>query len=380
MRRCRPKTTGVRRGCGSVSGKVEKSCSGTTQKVVADMDDALKEAIRRSLMDNLPKKKTEVKEAEIVVEPCSVTETFHDAKEEKETSIQVPIAREVVEISAGNEDTQKALDSMDPKMKKAISRSLNEFFARRTQGSVHDNNTHVSTDSDCDSDNVLSAQAETQKRIDSMDNEMKESIRRSLNQFFATRRAAKEGPTNANVTSDTNVNDTVESPEEMKKTHETLTAESKEESRRALDRLLTVRARAQAIGVLSEDFQAEQEKLTSTATTATGSIPNVVVDIVLDDDDDDLSEGTLDESRANTDDDTSEADDDDDTDDTDSSSSDIETKDEMTSTRSGIQGSGGNGSKDEWQMVTGDDEMIAMAAQMLGSALFQSDSSIDHSA
>ena len=54
-------------------------------------------------MDGWPKKKTEVKEAEIVVEPCSATETFQDAKEEKEMSIQVPIAREVVEISAGNE-------------------------------------------------------------------------------------------------------------------------------------------------------------------------------------------------------------------------------------------------------------------------------------
>ena len=43
---------------------------------------------------------------------------------------------------------------MDPKMKKAISHSLNEFFACRTQGSVNDNNIHVSTDSDCD--NVLS--------------------------------------------------------------------------------------------------------------------------------------------------------------------------------------------------------------------------------
>lgn len=71
-------------------------------------------------------------------------------------------------------------------------------------------------------------------------------------------------------------------------------------------------------------------------------IPSVVLDIVVDDDDDDLSEGTEDESNADTDDDSKISED--------------------SSVKNG-----------EWQMVTEDDEMIAVAAQMLGSALFQSD-------
>merc|ERR1712038_2018613 len=97
----------------------------------------------------------------------------------------------------------------------------------------------------------------------------------------------------------------------------------------------------------------------------TAGIQNVVVDIVVDDDDDDLSEGTIEtETQMGPD--------------VVGSNSDIseaETKDDHENTTGSNNSDGG--SKDEWQMVTEDDEMIAMAAQMLGSALFQSDSNID---
>jgi len=104
----------------------------------------------------------------------------------------------------------------------------------------------------------------------------------------------------------------------------------------------------------------DTEDITVNEEDTTTGIQSVVVGIVVDDDDD-LSEGTVVTDAEDTHSNISETE--------------TETKDEDATGSTNSDG----GSKDEWQMVTEDDEMIAMAAQMLGSALFQSDSSIHHS-
>ena len=81
---------------------------------------------------------------------------------------------------------------------------------------------------------------------------------------------------------------------------------------------------------------------------------------VEEDNDDDLSEGTEQDAHVN--------------------HVDVGThNDELiadTENTDSITGKDGGEKTDEWQMVTEDEEMIAMAAQMLGSALFHSDASL----
>jgi hypothetical protein len=262
--------------------------SGTqTRKVIENMDGALKEAIRRSLLDLTKEKKEKevpVKAEETEAKPVAVS---------AEVNEEIPVAQ-VVDVSAGNEYTQKALDSMDPKVKEAISRSLNQFFARR----ANREKSCVEKDNDLN----LVPEEETQKNIDSMDPAVKEAIRRSLNKFFASRRASKQN-----------------------KDEEVATSESESESQDDTKR-------TQGTEVESQDKNVKQD------------VDTVVVDIVVDDNDEDLSE---DESKIDVD-----------------NESKISEESEV---------------KDEWQMVNEDDDMIAMAAQMLGSALFQSDSSLHES-
>jgi len=121
------------------------------------MDDALKEAIRRSLVDAWPsknqdKKETEEPEGKVEAEADSNTVAPEEVKvaevvstddttakkEQEEKDIHVSPA--VVDISAGNDHTQRALDNMDPKVKQAISRSLNDFFLRRTRNQSQNQN------------------------------------------------------------------------------------------------------------------------------------------------------------------------------------------------------------------------------------------------
>merc|ERR1712045_475828 len=100
---------------------------------------------------------------------------------------------------------------------------------------------------------------------------------------------------------------------------------------------------------LNDFFERRAEKNNSVTSTEgdenEDSLPSVVVDIVVDDD---LSVGS---------------------DDVDSTGDDG-TAEETTS------GLSESTSKDDWHVVSEDDEMIAVAAQMLGSALFESDASI----
>ncbi len=342
MRRCRP--IAKAQGSRNASEVSDKSFSGTTKKVIDGMDDALKEAIRRSLVDvdawsNKEKKEIKEPEAETEttknVEPCKDADVIsHGVKEDREENI--PVARSVVEITAGNDHTQKALENMDPNVKRAISRNLNEFFARRSQKNILAGNGFG-----------LSHDDDTQKKIDAMDDKMRESIRRSLNQFFATRRATKENQKKAAADPPVSKIESCDN-EEIKRTQEaldTMDPEMREKIRRNLNDFFARRMNKNGTEATSEEEKNE--------------IPSVVIDIVVDDDDDDLSDGTV-ESQANTD-------------DTDTNISVEETKDDA-----GLKNSEGS-LKDEWEMVTEDDKMIAMAAQMLGSALFQSDSSIDHS-
>jgi hypothetical protein len=310
MRRCRPmvKTTGLNSGG-------DKPCRGVksgtqTKKVINGMDDALKEAIRRSLVDAWPTKKTSEEES------STKSTTTEDKK------VEIPVAT-VVDVSPGNEHTQKALNNMNPKTKEALSRSLNEFFAGRT-----------SCNEKCtpkDEDLNLSPDEETQKKIDSMNSATKEAVRRSLNNFFATRRSMKQNK---------------QESDKIKRTQDILDGmdqETKERISRNLNEFFARRLKQNKKDVADSD-----EEQDNVEEQVNDEIQAVVVDLIVDDDDDDLSEGSEGTDQADTE--------------------DAESKlSEDTNT------------KDDWQMVTEDDEMLAMAAQMLGSALFQSDSSA-HSA
>jgi len=340
-----------------------QSCSGTTRKVIDSMDDALKEAIRRSLVDAWPsknqdKKETEEPEGKVEAEADSNTVAPEEVKvaevvstddttakkEQEEKDIHVSPA--VVDISAGNDHTQRALDNMDPKVKQAISRSLNDFFLRRTR------NQNQNKLSEKGEEYSLSPDEETQKKIDAMNDKMKEAIRRSLNDFFATRRATKENQKGAVDPPASEIESKGDSGDDIQRTQEvldTMDPEMREKIRRSLNDFFARRMNKND----TEDITVNEED------TTTG-IHSVVVDIVVDDDDD-LSEGTVVTDAEDTHSNISETE--------------TETKDEDATGSTNSDG----GSKDEWQMVTEDDEMIAMAAQMLGSALFQSDSSIHHS-
>merc|ERR1712038_911807 len=308
VRRCRPmvKTQGLGHG------RVEKSkevASGTqTKKVIDGMDDALKEAIRRSLVEAWPVKKDEEKD-----KPKKDEEKV-EAPAEKKEEPDIPVVT-VVDIEAGNEATQRALDAMDPKMKEALRKRLNVFFASRANKGKQ-------------VDEKLSPDDETQRKIDAMDPEKKEAIRRSLNQFFEARRATKQETKNQS--------DGEESDGDVKRTKEILDSMN-EETKDVLRRSL------------NDFFERRAEKNNSVTSTEgdenEDSLPSVVVDIVVDDD---LSVGS---------------------DDVDSTGDDG-TAEETTS------GLSESTSKDDWHVVSEDDEMIAVAAQMLGSALFESDASI----
>merc|ERR1712165_206585 len=143
---------------------------------------------------------------------------------------------------------------------------------------------------------------------------------------------------NATVADSPVVNDDIRKTQEVL---DTMDEETKEKIRRTLNDFFARRLNKKETEVVEEEQQ-QQQGNNDDDEEEESNVQSVVVDIIVDDDDEDLSEGT--ESK--------------------SDDSDIS------------EGSVNN----EWQMVTEDDEMIAIAAQMLGSALFQSDASIDRSA
>ena len=333
MRRpCRPMIRVYGSGIGGRSNRtpsIPEVASGTqTKKVIDGMDDALKEAIRRSLVDAWPVKETEkVKDTDEVSADIETQGTKNE-KEEDDVPV-IPVAT-VVGIEAGNEETQKTLDNMDPKIKEALRKKLNAFFARRVNGSKTN---HEKDDS------TFSPTEETQKKIDAMDPDAKEAIRRSLNDFFANRRALKE----ENLVVESSEGDNLERTKEI-------LASMNEETKVAIRKSL-------------HDFFARRaQKNNDAADCAEDSdkakvIPSVVVDILVDDDLSVASDDLDIDAEVGIG----------------GSEDDVDTSDENNSSICE-----GSTTKDEWQMVSEHDEMIAVAAQMLGSALFESDGNIKH--
>ncbi len=317
-----------------------------TRKVIQEMDDALKEAIRRSLIDAARPKKNKkkvVKKEASVKNEVNAEKVFKEVEKdlhaaptvEKDVHVAPAVEGEginvphVVDITAGNEATQKTLDSMDPKVKEALRKKLNAFFARRGGNQSDDQNK---------GDSTFAPQEDTQRKIDTMDPDAREAICRSLNQFFENHRASKEEVQVENTV--------VESGDDVKRPKEILDSmdeETNEVIKTSINDFVTRRSGSNSSEASTEDHQT----------------PSVVIDVVVDDDlsvgtDDVDVEGVAGVAGVDTD-------------------SDEETADESDS---GI--SDGTASKDEWQMVTEHDEMIAVAAQMLGSALFESDASPNH--
>jgi hypothetical protein len=77
------------------------------------MDSALKEAIRRSLIDAYPKKSEKEESVKTGSNAPETEPLVPPADEKEEPSVEEPQAIPIVEISAGNTYTQKVLDSMD---------------------------------------------------------------------------------------------------------------------------------------------------------------------------------------------------------------------------------------------------------------------------
>jgi len=330
MRRCRPKMmkhTAVVHNKPATAPKKNMTVAGTQSKKVIDrLDPDLKEAIRRSLLDAWPPTKKEENQKTTVKEPTTATKNdasptppvtatpvvesddaihveFRSLKEETD----IPVDATVIDITAGDDETKHLLASMDPNTKETIRRNLTRFFARR----------------------------HTNKVLDRMDPETKENIRGTLNDFF-TRRAEEKGVKRTQYVLDR------------------MDADLKETVKRSLNEMFAAR-RACAQNNVKGGTDIEEEATATDTDTKEGSIKNIVVDVIVDNECDLSEDGSEDDLRSSTN--LSEGSDDDDDDDDDSNCL-HEQK-----------------SQEDWQMVTEDDEMIAVAAQMLGSALFQSDAS-----
>jgi len=430
VRRCRRAENpfGVKKIGGSEGGKATRGLQ--TKKVINNFDDDLKEAIRRSLVDAWPKSKnnkatdqlTHVEDTFLVpISAGSVGEVVQDTgpplhedpeytkyfkmlkmglpvgavknaltRDGKDPSIiapvkvmeeekDIPVAR-VVEVSAGDDLTQHALDAMNPKVKDALSRSLNKFFTRR-----------LSRNKDDYKDLELSPDIETQKKIDTMDAATKEAISRSLNQFIEKRRVKREDTNRKNV--DDSFNETQKKIDSMdvaakeairrsltqffenrrastihvEKEVTKMDAQTKESVCRSLNDFFTDRSKEltrydeeksedilekmdaetkESVLCSFSDLFADRLIMGGNANGDSHGVQSVDVDIVVDDNEDTsgVTVGSKDDDEAKS----------------------------ITSE--------GDAARDEWQMIVEDDEMIAVAAQMLGSALYNSDSSLQNNA
>jgi hypothetical protein len=185
----------------------------------------------------------------------------------------------------------------------------------------------------------LTPDTKTEETIELMDEATKEEIRRSLNDFFFNR-------IHSDATSVT----------------------SKDEIRHKLDEFLASRLekknmKADLLHGLSEFFSkvqvgkddvGEDSSKDDDGKKVQNNIETVVVDIVMDHD---ALSGVTEDNQVS--------------DAHRSDGVDVDDGEDMNPNMSE-----GSAPKDEWQMVTEDEEMIAVAAQMLGSALFQSDTSL----
>lgn len=95
----------------------------------------------------------------------------------------------VMEVTAGDEKTQEALDAMDPETKEALSRSLNDCIANRSNCSTTAKEADLV--SEVTLDYGLSSTQETKAKLDTMDDAVKEAVRCSLTDFFASRTSGK---------------------------------------------------------------------------------------------------------------------------------------------------------------------------------------------
>lgn len=479
-RRCRSQNvrfTSVKKCGDAVSGT-------QTKKVIDGMDDDLKEAIRRSLMDDVPAKKQETASASAAPTACKEPEIDVAPETEKEvlplgSVVQVTAGDEltqkfldspnmnlpdgaVMEVTAGDEKTQKALDAMDPETKESLSRSLNDCIANRSSCVTTAKETDLV--SEVTMDNGLSPTQETKAKLDTMDDAVKEAVRRSLTDFFASRTSEKPivEPTkkedvevmdvetreavrrslndfigrrgtetkmdamqaamkeairrsltgsftnrvdeNASSTSTSSVPTKpveeenaetmdVETKEAVRRSLEDFffrrktDAETKEAIRNSINDLLVRRKSESSTETkIAQPNEAEEEMNETETPSVAGDIvvndddeeaneietPSVAVDISVNDDDD-LSEGMEEED----DDDLSEGTEDN----LEGTNEDEETivsgNDELdagTETIESTISENNDEKKDDWHMV--DQDMIAAAAQMLGSALFHSDASL----
>jgi len=337
-----------------------------------------------------------------------------DARTQKflESSNMVLPAGAVMEVTAGDEKTQKTLDSMDSKTKEALSRSLNDCLANRSTCSAITDNTGFP--SEVTLQKALSPTEETQAKIDSFNEAMKEAVRRSLTDFFRNHTSEKPSvePTKkedvevmdietkeavrrslddffARRKTETKIENTSSiAPTEPKEEEipETMDVETKEAVRRSLDdffaRRKTDAETKEAIrNSISELLMRRMNQNKTETETESNEVeeevheietPSVTVDIAVSGDDD-LSEGI---EEVN-DDDLSEATEEN----VELTNEDliVSGHDELDAGAESIKSNTSEKSdekKDDWQMVTEDEEMIATAAQMLGSALFHSDASL----
>jgi hypothetical protein len=378
-----------------------------TKKVINSMDDDLKEAIQRSLADASPASaKREASTADTAVSTLAT---------------DVPTVK-----SADDKNTQEALDNKDPETKEALGRSLEDSCpAPATKDVVSTNDTKMKLET---MDGTPS-EPKVEKNVDIMDVETKEAIRRSLSDFIAHRPKTNQMKIKENAVDEAmkeairrSLSDCLANrltKPKVGKNVKTMDGETKEAIRRSLNDFILQRmtdnktetAEPNEVDTppIAVDIEVNEEVSTIEAPSINldieevGTIeapsvnldievneevsaietPSVSVNIVIDDDDDlsdgveednddDLSEGTADDAHVNHVDEDVEATVDDNDEmvaDTENTESKISKDDSETA--------------DEWQMVTEDEEMIAVAAQMLGSALFHSDASLarksDHS-
>ncbi len=330
-----------------------------TKKPMMDDDDgknvdlALKEAIRRSLLDAYPQVKKGESSSKTIIdnEAATVDETvplIPSTEQKNEPDVEVApqvVLPMFVEVSAGNEHTQKVLDSMDLELKESLSRSLSKCFSGSSiNNSTNESTTPQSSKNDNEKSVVeLTPIADTHEKITLMDETTKAEIRRTLTEFFANR----SGPNTEADSNEYEVNAKARIhrglAEFFAKRYQSVgngCVESREAIHRELDEFFAQRSKANSVDGSNGGDDSSEVK---------NNIETLVVDIVMDNDG--LSGVTENDKVSNVGDD-----------------------DNNEDTESNI--SEGSVVKDEWQMVVEDDEMIAVAAQMLGSALFQSDSNL----
>lgn len=292
---------------------IAQIASGTqTRKVIEGLSDDLKEAIRLSMIDALKHEESLTKE-----KTADNTEVVGE-KNMKDDVAVVPTAEIVSPIEV---DVPVAASE-----------------------STKDEKNVIPTAPVVD---IEAGNEETAKALKDMDPKVKEALRKKLNVFFQRRACSKKG---ADVESDLMLSSNFETQKKI----DAMDPHTKEAISRSLNEFFASRRapkEEQAEKEQKLDETEEKDDLKRTGEILNNidkeeDLPSVIVDVVLDND---LSVGTNDDIH-------------------------VDTEAGIEESDSGI--SDGTMTKEDWQIVSEDDEMIAVAAQMLGSALFESSSSI----